>query len=975
MTAELLTSVSVSIVMPAHNAAHTIAASIDSVVHQISPYWELIVVDDGSVDETAAIVDARIAQDARIRRISQPNGGVSSARNLGTASARYDWLMYLDADDLLEDTYLERMTAVLVADPHLDAVHCGWVRIASDGTRVVEQCCTASGDMFEYFTRFCAFPVHACVFRRSLADAVGGWDTTLCTCEDWDFWQRISRTRARFGVVPEHLSFYSMRPGSASLDARRFLADGLRVVHRLHNRDPRVSDPNPAHAEGAPKSLLSNAVFSFLCWPAGLMLGAGGDARELLDAIDVDCDGTLDYRHVAGCLLTAALLPGAHQPEDWPEFWPTIEGGIEAFLTELERRSGVPGLARRSRTLMERKIVERTTRRSSLRIGRLQFMEIEITEPLKDIAFPPGVERFTCVVKIEGERLSAIHLPVVDGTISRALLADAIASEHAWIILGKFFSRTVYRELRLAWNDGHRTVERGDVCLIDQLHEGDILDQVHSKAGWHVFLQELWGKSGWPLSFFYDDKATGGWHVLLQKFWGRLGRPLSFFYDEKAPDPYAFMRPVATNRMAIEISDELPDITSDTELDVKMGGIWLGWMTVPASDRQQLRIRITRAVGRELCRVAVRETLVGWSWGEGGTLRARLATVANARRQASSLQAELKNSTPACDAPNHAFGPTDGIVMARRWLGVTGSSASRRAEFPSAVAQDLIATAEVRGDSVFRIQVNDSSPRVVYAPQLIGNRSVPLTPPPRLKYIGRGKESSQTLPILLYHRIAEARVCGTASSCISPSAFEAQLRFLRDSGACSVTLKDWQVSWEHRHPLKNRSILITFDDGYRDFMETAWPLLKFYGFSALLFVVTGEVGRWNRWDVPQHGDESVPLLDWNDLRCLRDDGVEFGSHTMTHPYLTGCSQVEIIREATQSQMILERELGRPTVSFSYPYGESDEFVQHWIGACGYLFGFTCRPGLATYQDRMLSLPRIEITSEDTTESFAKKIGF
>jgi hypothetical protein len=174
-------------------------------------------------------------------------------------------VLYLDADDWLATTHLERLTAVLVANPRLDAVHCGSVRIAHDGTRVDEQYCAASGDLFEQFTRFCAFPVDACVFfRRSLADAVGGWDTSLCTNEDWDFWQRIARTRARFGAVRECLALYRMRPGSASVDGFRFLKDGLRVVHQAYRPDPRVRDPNPAHAGGAPREQLPNAVFSYV---------------------------------------------------------------------------------------------------------------------------------------------------------------------------------------------------------------------------------------------------------------------------------------------------------------------------------------------------------------------------------------------------------------------------------------------------------------------------------------------------------------------------------------------------------------------------------------------------------------------------------------------------------------------------------------------------------------------------------------
>src|SRR5262249_26909176 len=251
-------------------------------------------------------------------------------------------------------------------------------------------------------------------------------------------------------------------------------------------------------------------------------------------------------------------------------------------------------------------IVERAACRSPLRVGRLQSIEIEITDPMDDMTFHSDVERLRCVVTLEGERLNVIHLPVTDGAVTRGLLADAIAHEFAWIILGKFFARTVYRQLRVAVNTDGCALARGDVCLIEHLNEGNIFEQVHSRAGWLLFLQELWGRPAWPLSAFYDEQPH---------------------------DPGAVVR-AGTERLVIEISHELPDLVSqsDVPLDVRMGGVSLGWMTVPAVNRCQLRMRIIRAVGRDLYRVAVREALIGAPLVGGGTLRARLQAAADAGR-------------------------------------------------------------------------------------------------------------------------------------------------------------------------------------------------------------------------------------------------------------------------------------------------------------------------------------------------------
>jgi len=224
----------------------------------------------------------------------------------------------------------------------------------------------------------------------------------------------------------------------------------------------------------------------------------------------------------------------------------------------------------------------------------------------------------------------------------------------------------------------------------------------------------------------------------------------------------------------------------------------------------------------------------------------------------------------------------------------------------------------------------------------------------------------------MYHHV-ENSIPGTdARYCVSPAAFEAQLHLLRDSGFYSTTLQEWRVACEGRQPLRARPILLTFDDGYLNFKRNAWPLLKRYGFSALVFVVTGEVGGSNRWDSVK-GNGSIPLLDWDDVRRLRDEGVEFGSHSVRHAHLTGLTHRDIIREATRSQIALEKALGRAVLPFAYPYGDTDEVVQHWIGACGYTFGLSCLPGQATFWDPLLALPRIEIAGKDTIEDVTRKL--
>ncbi|MBE7443835.1 MAG: polysaccharide deacetylase family protein [Planctomycetia bacterium] len=223
----------------------------------------------------------------------------------------------------------------------------------------------------------------------------------------------------------------------------------------------------------------------------------------------------------------------------------------------------------------------------------------------------------------------------------------------------------------------------------------------------------------------------------------------------------------------------------------------------------------------------------------------------------------------------------------------------------------------------------------------------------------------------MYHRISPTGASATARYRVTPESFEEQLKYLRDAGFYSIKLDDWYTAMETKSPLPGRAVLITFDDGYLDFLTYAWPLLKHYGFSAIVFVVTDEIGEFNRWD-NVYG-EQIPLLGWNDIRLLYTEGVEFGSHSASHPYLTALSTAEIVREGTRSRAILLRELGAPIKAFAYPHGAEDEVVQHLIGACGYIYGLSCRWGLSTYNDSPLALPRLEVFGSDNLQNFITKL--
>ena len=348
----------VSVIIPAYNAAETISDTLKSLLAQTFPDWEAIVVDDGSTDATCKVVKGFIEREPRIRILSQTNGGEAAARNSGIALACYDWLLFLDGDDWISPQHLERMTNELISDPELDAVHCSYARVASDGTLVAEKYAPPTGDLFSTLARRAAFPVHACIVRKSLVEKVGKFDISLRTSPDWDLWQRIARTGALFGAVREVLAFYRMSPNAASLDACQLFKDGMRVLKQGHSPDARVCNALPDHEKGEPPEGIRTQEFYLLAWCAGLLIGSGKETRALLEMVRGEHYSDLYPDAVAQCIFEAVPLPTCQPPQAWEKLWPTMQDRVEDFFVALEKQSMAPDLARRAMSNLKRMILK-----------------------------------------------------------------------------------------------------------------------------------------------------------------------------------------------------------------------------------------------------------------------------------------------------------------------------------------------------------------------------------------------------------------------------------------------------------------------------------------------------------------------------------------------------------------------------------------------------------------------------------------
>jgi peptidoglycan/xylan/chitin deacetylase (PgdA/CDA1 family) len=232
--------------------------------------------------------------------------------------------------------------------------------------------------------------------------------------------------------------------------------------------------------------------------------------------------------------------------------------------------------------------------------------------------------------------------------------------------------------------------------------------------------------------------------------------------------------------------------------------------------------------------------------------------------------------------------------------------------------------------------------------------------------------ASPEINVLMYHRIADTGPEQLAPYRVAPRQFERQLSYLRRQGFRSISIHEaFQALNSGHQPPRGRLVVFTFDDAYRDFYECAWPLLKRYGFSATVFVPVSFVGGRAEWD--QGYGEPAALMSWDEIRIAQQEGVQIGSHSLTHRRVTEIEPDEVRHELSVSRDFLERELGVRPTAFSYPFGTVNEIATVASQECGYSHAVVgvgrTKPG-----DNPHRLPRQEVLGHFDMGEFIQLLG-
>jgi GT2 family glycosyltransferase len=258
----------VSIVIPAFNQARFLGDAVRSALAQTHPWLEIIVVDDGSTDDTAEVL-REFDGLGNVIVVRQANSGLPAARNRGLRESRGEFVCFLDSDDVLMDAHIATLLEPLVADPGLSMAYCDVQFMDVDGNpcgdfSVGRARQTVTGDILESLLVGGYFPPHAVLTRRAALDESGAFDVDLGGHADYELWLRLAAAGHSAHYVDARLARYRTYDGSMSRDRAHMRETRVAALERVARRFP----ARMAAALSAVQELTSD-LFSANAWVRG----------------------------------------------------------------------------------------------------------------------------------------------------------------------------------------------------------------------------------------------------------------------------------------------------------------------------------------------------------------------------------------------------------------------------------------------------------------------------------------------------------------------------------------------------------------------------------------------------------------------------------------------------------------------------------------------------------------------------------
>lgn len=228
------------------------------------------------------------------------------------------------------------------------------------------------------------------------------------------------------------------------------------------------------------------------------------------------------------------------------------------------------------------------------------------------------------------------------------------------------------------------------------------------------------------------------------------------------------------------------------------------------------------------------------------------------------------------------------------------------------------------------------------------------SPPESIRVATNSEDAPARIPVITYHSIDRSgSVVSTA-----PEIFSQQMKKLGEAGYRTATMAELTECVRSDRWPSEKTVVLTFDDGFENFLTTAAPILAEHAFTATVYLVTDHCGRFNDWGGNPPELPRSSLLSWSQVKELSGQGIEFGSHTATHPDLTALDADAAEAEISRSKIAIEDAIGREVTSFAYPYGRNNGAVQRSVEKL-YASASSTNLGKVTRRSDLYRLERID----------------
>lgn len=991
----------VTIVMPARNAAGTIDAAIASVIAQTVADWELIVIDDGSTDDTAARIAAHAANDPRIRPLSGPGKGAAEARNLCIAAGRGQWLAFLDADDWWEPDFLGTLIAALDGQPAGAIAYCGYRRVMPDGSMgpaTVDP--RVARAPFAAFALPCPVTIHTLLLDLQQVRAAGGFDTSLVTCEDWDLWQRLSRAGAPWVMVDRPLAYYRASAGSLTRASHRMMQDGRVVLARAYGPDPRVADALPEHANGLSVNYEGQSLAEVYAWFAlwnRVVARIDGDTTRWDDAALAPLTRSVDWNNaIAASILNAAMVGLRLTLADMAAHWDLLAPAVRDAVSAVTGAWQAPDAYYRLIGAVEDQVLRESHADPQPRVlDTTMRLHIPIETPPHTV-LPNGVDRILAVFTQQGRPIATrlvgalgdlgpadwhriigmtVPLPRTARAALRARPVDtALRVGRSLIRQGVRSPSTVLSStgLRAASRQAFADARVGHLSTLAASPHRARIDDLRTRAAAAAGAIEVAPVAAPRLAAPPEEERSGD----RKGFWDR------YFETD---DPWNYGSPYEQEKYARQ-ADMLPTGPIGTALELACAEGFFTRYLAPRVDRLISTDIAEKAVERAAARNADRDNIdwrtldlsadplpQGMDLIVCSEVLYYLSDVAELAAVARRLGDALAPGGAILTA--HAYVLTDDPASTGfDWGNPYGARqiAETFAATPGLVLEESFQTELYRIDR-FKKTADPVEPVVrrgdIDAPieDAVG-RAIIWGGATMRRSTALATERTTRLPVLMYHGVAPDGPSGLARWRHTPDAFRQQLRWLRANGYHGLTSDQVQWHLATRTPFWGRPVWITFDDGYQDFADHAWPILRAHDFPAEMFIVTGAIGGSAEWDAAL--GKPPALMEAATITALAAEGVAFGSHLHTHRAADLLASDTLGTELADSAAILERLTGRRPISLAAPFMAPDARLGALSAEFGYSLAFVARTGVAGLGDPPLDLPRLEVKGGVPLDQFA-----